>query len=235
MKKLSENWLTEDHIDLEYKQYVLLAWLEQINSQFNRVLIYPGLEELNSHYRNLCKFKESADSLYRAFPETMHQIDLINFRINYKKALENDSMMDELNQIISYSIPQFESQLAVGKTAYFNVEYKLHLEPVGLMPLSNESGYLLIEMHEPKEIRVFEYVLSLFDNDGENYRSVRTCPVRTYVRNLSNSPGNIKLDLIRENKRLPNPATFVMQSESPYSFDHTYFPIAKRMLMRALS
>ena len=235
MKKLSENWLTEDHIDLEYKQYVLLAWLEQVHSQFNQVLIYPGLEELILHYRNICKFKESADSLYKAFPENIHQMDLINFRINYKKALGNDSLMDELNQIIRYSIPQFEMHLEIGKSAFAHVEDNLHLEPVGLIPLWNESGYLLIEMHEPKETRVFEYVLSLYENEGEKYRSLHTYPVKTYTRNLINSPGNIKLDLIRENKHLPNPATFVMQSEFPYSFDHTYFPIAKRMLMRALS
>ncbi len=235
MKQLSENWLTENRIDLEYKQYILLAWLESVHEQFDNQLVYPGLQELIHHYRNLCKIKERTDSMYQAFPSTMNAIDLANFKISYEKVIGNDHLMDELKQIIDYSIPKFEQHLEEGKVVYSYIEEKLHLEPVGLIPLSKEAGYLLMEIQEPNETRVFGYTMKLYEDAGEKYRSLHTYPIKIVSRNLINTPSNIKLELIRENKELPNPATFVMNSEIPLAFEETYFPIAKRMLIRSLS
>ena len=50
MDKLSENWITEKHIDLEYKRYVLLAYLQHVSEQFEEVRLYPALSELVNHY-----------------------------------------------------------------------------------------------------------------------------------------------------------------------------------------
>ncbi len=32
MADLNKNWLTEKYIDFEYKKYVLLAWLQEVNN-----------------------------------------------------------------------------------------------------------------------------------------------------------------------------------------------------------
>jgi hypothetical protein len=235
MKRLSKNWLTEDLIDLEYKQYMLLAWLSEVHEQFDKQLVYPSLEELISHYRNLITIKDNADFLFRSFPEKLMSVDITNIRAGYEKVVKDDQLMEEIKQIIAYSIPQFESHLEEGKVVYNYVEQKLHIEPVGLLPLTKDWGYLLIELHEPRETRVYGYELKLFEDSGEQFRSLHTYPVKTLSNNYIVNPTSIKLDLIRENSQLPNPATFVMHSDLPFAFEQTYFPIAKRMLMKTLT
>ena len=53
MKNLSENWITEGWVDFEYKKYVLLAYLQHVESQVKEGKLYPPLGELVQHYSKL--------------------------------------------------------------------------------------------------------------------------------------------------------------------------------------
>ena len=46
MSSLSTNWITEKHIDFEYKKYVLLGYLQHVNESFTENKLYPSLSEL---------------------------------------------------------------------------------------------------------------------------------------------------------------------------------------------
>jgi hypothetical protein len=46
MADLNKNWLTEKYIDFEYKKYVLLAWLQEVNNNFQDQKLYPFLAQL---------------------------------------------------------------------------------------------------------------------------------------------------------------------------------------------
>jgi hypothetical protein len=48
------------------------------------------------------------------------------------------------------------------------------------------------------------------------------------------SPNAIKLDLISENKELPNPATYAFNTDLHFPFRETIFPVTKRKLLRQL-
>jgi hypothetical protein len=56
-----------------------------------------------------------------------------------------------------------------------------------------------------------------------------------YQRSISNTPEQIKLELIRLNRKLPNPATLAVESESILPFHETLFPIAKREVVKFLA
>ena len=111
MKKLSVNWLTEHLVDLEYKQFILLAYLDEVHKEFNNNRLYPVLSDLIEHYRNLKVFKSNAQQLYNSFKEEITAFDLENFRVLYQKVVNNDSIMLEIEQIIDFSLPQFEKHL----------------------------------------------------------------------------------------------------------------------------
>ena len=42
MPKLSKDWITEKHIDFEYKKYVLLAYLQEVEKHFEMTSLYPA-------------------------------------------------------------------------------------------------------------------------------------------------------------------------------------------------
>jgi len=235
MKNLSVNWLTEHLVDLEYKQFILLAYLEEVHKEFNSKRLYPVLSDLIEHYRNLKTFKSNAQQLYKSFKEEINTFDLENFRILYQKMVSNDSLMLEIEQIIDFSLPQFEKHLQNGKEIYEYTEQHLKMEEIGLTPLNKNAGYLLIEYFKTRETQVYTYELSMIENAQTLTRGIYTKYFKSFTRGLFTTPESIKIELIKENQAMAHPATFFFTTELEVPFESTYFPIAKRMLLRAIS
>lgn len=235
MKHLSKDWLTENHIDLEYKRYLLLAYLEDVKKEFSKKLLYPGISELIGHYAQLKSTQEELQALYKAFPEDITSINLAEIKLEKQKRMQQDSIVEELERIIDFSIPCIESSLAFGKSIYDEVESFLKLEPIGILPIYKDCGYIFIEKNQPSELLVYSYELTLFDHSLSPYRSLSTEYIKSVKRGFASTPESLKLELIRNHKKLPNPATYFISSTMDVDFDQTYFPIAKRRLMRELS
>ena len=54
----------------------------------------------------------------------------------------------------------------------------------------------------------------------------------SYRRSFVNTSENIKIDMIRHRRKLPNPATFSVETSYDYPLDETVIPIAKRMILK---
>ena len=90
---LSKNWLTEKHIDFEYKKYVLLAYFAEVDKHFEINQLYPDLAELVQHYRSVTRLKENSAHLQEAFPKRVVQISPEKMLLNYQSLIENDQLM----------------------------------------------------------------------------------------------------------------------------------------------
>jgi hypothetical protein len=233
-QRLSDNWITTNHIDFEYKKYILLAYLQHVNDCFEETKLYPALSELVKHYRNLVALRDQKNSLYNSFPEKLNSADLQNFKLVYEKLSTDDRLMTELESIINFSIPQFEQHLAEGKKIYDFIESKLNIYPIGIVPLHTDAGYLLLKNGDKNETVVFEYQITIFDQPTERYRAIGVQYVNSFEKTLRNTYENIKGDLLRYNKNLPNPATYVIESELTLPFEDTLLPLAKRTLVKYL-
>lgn len=231
---LSKNWLTEKHIDFEYKKYVVLAYIKEVSENFEANRLYPTLSELVEHYRQLVSIKENKQHLKDAFPQRMQQVDMERFLINYEKIVEDDALMAELESIIEYSIPQFKHSLSEGKKIYDFIEEHLSISPVGVMPLYPEQGYMFIKNASADTI-VYEYQITIFQQPDEKYRGIHTTYVKSYTKSFVNTYEYIKTDLVRENKNLPNPAAFAVESDLKLPLEQTLLPIAKRALVKKVS
>jgi hypothetical protein len=231
---LSKNWLTEKHIDFEYKKYVLLAYLKEVDDHFGANCLYPSLSDLIAHYRQIVSIKENKQQLKDAFPQRLQQLNMEHFLLSYEKIIQDDALMSELESIIDYSIPRFKSHLADGKKIYDFVEEHLSISPVGVMPLYPEQGYMFIK-NGSSDTSVYEYQITIFQQPEEKYRGIHITYVRSYSRSFTNTYEFIKTDLVRENHKLPNPATFAIESELNLPLEQTLLPIAKRILVKRVS
>jgi hypothetical protein len=232
MRSLNPNWFFEDLPDFEYKKYVLLAYLQDVHRQFNESKLYPSLSDLVFHYRNLSDFTEQKNALYSTFPGSISEIDLQNFRIAYSKVISNDDLMAHLEEIISFSITEIKKHLDEGKEIYDFLEKEINLSPVGILPIYRNEGYMIVSEGDYPDIRVYEYEVKFFQHEDDRFRSVQTQYLTSYRKNFVNTSENIKIDMIRNRKKLPNPATFTVETEFDYPLEETVMPIAKRMLMR---
>jgi hypothetical protein len=125
MDRLKDNWLTEGLIDFEYKKYQLLAYFKEVKSSFNRVELYPFLSDLVFHYRNLVSLKENHSLLRDSFPKELSQEGLKNLELNYKRMIEDDFLMQEIESIIEFALPQFKNSLDEGSYIYELIESKM--------------------------------------------------------------------------------------------------------------
>ncbi|MFM1875090.1 MAG: hypothetical protein RL266_827 [Bacteroidota bacterium] len=233
MAKLSKDWLFEDHIDLEYKSYVLLAYLQEVCNAFEVNHLYPHLAELVEHYNALINIRTEHERLENQFPKQLKAIRP-NFQLEYEK-MGLPETLEEIIDIIEFAIPLMEKRLKEGKKLYESLERSIHVNSVGLLPLQTDEGYLLLMNGNEPETQVYNFNITLFADPRGKYRAIHTSFLADYKRTLSNTPEQIKLELLRLNRKLPNPATLTVESEFTLPFHETLFPIAKRAVVKYLA
>ncbi|AHM58965.1 hypothetical protein D770_03490 [Flammeovirgaceae bacterium 311] len=232
MKGLPDDWLTQGLIDFEYKKYLLLAYLQEVQQSFDRQALYPILAELVEHYQSLRKLQENKSKLQEAMPKKLTGTDLKRLQLIYERLEADDELMQELNAILEFSIPRIKSALEVGKNIYEHVESKVSLQPVGIFPLYAREGYLLVQERIKVEMLIYRYQVQVFQQEGERYGGIHLEYLEHQPITIMNTCERIKLDLVRKYRDLPNPATFSFFSEHDYPLEETLLPVAKRQLVR---
>jgi hypothetical protein len=235
MSSLSETWFADGYIDFEQKKYALLAYLQQINRYFNENKLYPQLADVVFHYNNLVAFKENKQFLQQQFPKRLTAINLERLQLLYEQMIADDELMQELESIIQYAIHKLNFTIKEGAEIYEFVEDSLNISPVGLIPLDTQEGYLLLCDGSHRQTLVYEYRLSIFERHDEKYRGIHTQYIDTYIKDLVHSCEHIKTSLIRQRKKLPNPAVYRVDTKLVFPVEETLLPIAKRCLVKYIA
>jgi hypothetical protein len=235
MEKLSEDWLTKGLIDFEYKKYVLLAYLKTVKQSFGRVELYPFMADLVFHYRNLMAVKENKTLIKESFPKEISLEEFNKLQLSYRKLVEDDAIMSELESIIEFSIANIKNSLEEGSVIYEYVQSQCEISPIGLTPLYANEGYLFVTQAPEKETSVYRYQVSIFEGSQEQLRSLNTQFVERVEKNMMNTYERIKLDLVRKFKDLPNPAAYLILSKMKFPFNATLMPVAKRLFVKHIS
>ncbi|MEP7277387.1 MAG: hypothetical protein ABI813_01980 [Bacteroidota bacterium] len=235
MKALSETWFADGYIDFELKKYTLLAYLQEVNRYFNENKLYPQLSDLIFHYNNLLAFRENKKFLQEHFPKKLNGIQLEKLQLLYQQIVEDDDMMKELENIINYSAAEMKSAISNGAELYEFIEEKLTIFPIGIIPLEINEGYFFLNEGHARNTKVYQYRLSFFEKHDEKYRTIRTEFIADWERNIVNTYENIKSELIRNKKELPNPAVYSIETALTFPVEETLLPIAKRSLVRYIS
>jgi len=235
MKTLSETWFAEGYIDFELKKYTLLAYLQQVNQYFTESKLYPQLSDVIFHYNNLQALKENKKFLQEQFPKKLTGVQIEKLQLLYEQIIEDDEMMQELEDIITFSADKLKTAISSGTEIYEFVEDKLNIFPVGLIPLDTHEGYFFLSEGTYRKTLVYQFRLSFFEKHDEKYRAIRTEYVSEWERNMVNTYENIKAELLRNKKDLPNPAVYSIETELTFPISETLLPVAKRSLVRYIS
>ena len=233
--RLGDNWLTEGLIDFEYKKYVLLAYLKAVRESFSKVQLYPHLADIVFHYRNLVALRSDKSVITESVPKELSIEKLELLEISYRKMIEDDAIMQEIEAIMEFAIPQLKGYVEEGSSIYDFVESKCELSAIGVVPLYAREGYVFMTQPPESETNIYRYQITVYHNSSEPMRGLQTEFVRTTNYNLANSYENMKMDLVRHFKDLPNPAAFLVLSKMKFPYKQTLVPIAKRLLIKYLS
>lgn len=235
MKKLQSDWFTQNWLDAEYQKYVLMAYLQAVQQNFTADKLCPDLPDLRSHYADGVRFSRSKGTLNAAFPKRVSRIAGPPPRIEYQPEVTDPAFMTEMDAIMEFALPRFQEMLTEGQQRWADIAGSLTLAPVGLMPLRPEEGYLLLYVTNQSEAQVYQFSLTFYSDQEPGGRMVQLRYVEAVRTSLVNTFENIKLDLIRRHRQLPNPATYRLETRRTYPMQETLLPIARQLLAQAVA
>lgn len=233
MAILSENWITEGRIDFELKKYVLLAYEQHVKSLFRERKLFPELKEAQKHYQNCITLQKERNGLKNALPRNLISFDLQQMKAIFGEIYQDSPEMLEIDDILMFSMPVLSGIVEEGQELKNEAYTQLKFSPVGILPLRTDEGYLFLYRMISRETSVYEYQLTLFA--GQKERLIRTRLVDTLRKNHSTTFENMKVNLTRKYTHLPNPAAYVVESQTEYPVEEALLPLAKELILRELN
>ena len=234
MKKLNNNWITEVPMDAEYKRYLLLDSLQHIKEDFNKALLYPNLADLLHQYQAMKNLSQAKQHMQNQFPKDLTGLNPKLLELKYESTFAKADYENYLEDLLEFSIPQIEKVIEEGKDLYNWVDGLMELEAVGVLPVYQREGYLLLYPETGNAYRVYQFKMSRIQRMGEHFRALKITYLSSHKKRAFESFQNIKLQLIKKFKVLPNPATFIARVGMQLPVSETLLPIAKRRLMETL-
>jgi hypothetical protein len=233
--RLSLTLFTKVEDDLEKRQYVILAELKKISGQFQYYKVYPHLSFLVDLHRTLKDVIGHITDLRDRFPKRISKIDWVNQAIEHDVVFVDGTDLKRVEELIVWAIPLIEKTIQEGAAIHDFVSEGLTVEHVGIVPNYMEEGYFFLPDNRKKKLNLYRFEVSIFQSAEDRYRTLKTKLLKSLKKEFAEiSPNSVKLDLIKEEQELPNPATFSFHTDLDFSFNNTILPIAKRKLTQKI-
>lgn len=232
MHKLTLDTFLTGTDDAELRQYHVLEGLKHNYTEFTHNRLYPSLAELVDLHTALVNILNGMSDIQGHLPHELKEIDLEQGKLVYQAAGINDEDFLRAAELITWALPKIEQSIDEGVNIYNFVDEHIQIEQVGLLPMYREEGYWFVPEHKAALLHLLRYEVSLFTSANEKFRSLKTRSIRDIEqRSIVQTPESIKLNLIEQFHDLPNPATFLCETDLDFPYTETILPIAKRKLM----
>lgn len=110
INQLPLTWYMESPIDFEHKQYVLLAYLQKVDTLFLLKNLSPHLLHMEKMINELKNYEISYEKMRDDFNKNRY----IYFNDNPKLVGENNELIIEIEEIVKFSIPQVKTRIDFG-------------------------------------------------------------------------------------------------------------------------
>ena len=234
MARLDRNWLTNGLIDFEYKKYIILSYIQQVQAEFTDRKLYPYFPDLKGHYHQLKEFLGYKKTLEGKFPKIAESVDLNSNKIHFRELTKENVLLENLNEIALFAKGELERQVNYGHELLEFIIDKISIEPVGISPLNKNEGFLLLLFDNKRDVCVYQYRVSLVKRVVAE-EVINTTYIRREQISLANTFEQIKRKLLKRNNDLPNPATFSVISKINIPHEETFLPITKKMLAAGIA
>jgi len=235
MTHLDLELFTKAGTDVEAGQYRVLAALHAATQDLRHSKLYPGFTDVVELTSMLETILQLGEQFRTHSPRILKGVDLEKKSLIFDTVAADSESIEKMFALITWALPQLRTLREEGAAVYDFVNEHMKIGEVGIVPLYRDEGYVLIPEHRAQLFHVLRYEMSLFTAEDEQYRAMRTVEIDTLNEDaVLRAPEDVKLELVAVNKELPNPATFICDTDLDFSFEATILPVAKRKLMRYL-
>jgi len=157
--RLDTNWILQEPIDLEHKQYVLLDYINKVDKDFDNFKLYPSFQELSVHIANLGSIKKRSKYItLNRKPEDIDDEILID-DLKYHNLNYGEETKDEILKIIKYSESKLTDLFLIGKSIwtllYDSVTIKIVFNSLNSDKPKPGIGFFYLVYDE--ELHVYQY------------------------------------------------------------------------------
>ncbi len=232
-RSLSPDWITEGNIDLEYKSYLLLAYLQKVKGKFSKLELYPPLKDLIIQLESMEKLKQGKEAIYSKTPKTPTKLDLEELKIVYDETGTEEAWMQEIDRIIEFSLPLMKESIIEGKDLYKELEELVKIEPVGVLPIMPKSGFAFFKNRNKGFVDVYSFGIKKIEYKGEIVKGIYTQFLETIKKGFTTLE-NIKLQLSKKYSEIKIPAAYFVKTGIWLPREATLLPIAKRKILASV-
>lgn len=108
---LPVHWYIESPIDFEHKQYVILSYLQGVDSDFIQKKLSPHLLHMENLVKDMILFEKSLGNIKTKFNK--HRYVYV-FDDNTKLIGEDNILIEEVHEIVHFSIPLVRARIDLG-------------------------------------------------------------------------------------------------------------------------
>lgn len=235
---MKTDWIIQEPIDLEHKQYVLLDYLQKLDKNLDSFKLYPQFQEISLHLANINLLVEKGQIL------TLNRV------------LKDPDDEIFISDLLSHPIPQFTpeqllelykiSQYATEKlTDYFNhakAIWDIVNDTVSIDPIQNrkkvEPKQGLFFMDYNDKTSLYEFIIKPLKKDTSetkcHIKKVADCTSKEIQNKIKECKRplikNIHQDDIHNNIIL-----FKVNHNNSYPLKETLLPIVKRKIMNYMT
>lgn len=226
---LPNDWVFRPALDLELKQYTLLAYLQRVAQRFKEHKLYPHLDELDVHLDTLLELRNKKEEFTRALPGELLGFDPATGKA-IRTTVEEPELLAVVDAVIDFAVPGLRRTMEHGLELREEITSRIRFGPVGVQPLRSTEGWLMLRTGP--EARIYSYTIPLVHQyeDPYRYRSVLTRYVGSYTLSLRNTFERIRSEFLVGRSELPVPATFAFESDASIPHIETFMPLAKQLL-----
>jgi len=229
---MDTNWIFQEPIDLEHKQYVLLSYFQKLNDRFDKFEVYPSFIELSLHFANVRTLIGENKMLSTDKKFEYYDDELLVSDLKYSQIPELN--IDETNQyeeILKYTAPKIYDYFNIAKSIWGLVNDGVSVQlRKNKNELIKKSGYFYFNNKKEKTLYVWEYKLKK-TKGATDYRNLSNLiysgpkddlTLSDIINNFS------KWNRPDENTKYP---IFEVAGGEEYPLNETLLPIFKRRIL----
>lgn len=158
---LDTNWIFQDPIDYEHKQYVLLAYLKKVADKLNDFELYPYFIEISLHLANTQTLLK--ENMFITTQKTFKSNDdeLLLSELDFNSIPNNisDQQFVDIQKVLNFAYPKFQDYFNIAKSVWTLVYESTHVSiKKNKKNLFNTNGYFYYL--NDQELIVWEYELT---------------------------------------------------------------------------
>jgi len=158
--RLPLDWILQEPIDMEHKEYVLLDYISKIDKDLENFKLYPTFQELSLHLANLNSISKNLTRIeLKKEPENVDD-EILLTHLSHKKltGVSNDDLI-EIVKISKKANEQLKDYFLIAKSIWSIVFESVLVQQtnkeVKLNSKNTNKGYLIFEYNDEKFL--YEY------------------------------------------------------------------------------